>query len=523
MAVQIAASGFVDYGSAVMTAPNGNIYVAVQSSGYIYVFKSTSGSSFSQVATAMHNTVFGVAAGGTYRASFAMDTNGYIHVAAISSLSGATRKLAYCLFDTSNDTFGTWEQAIALAQAGSGYTSCSIAIDSNNKPHILYIDYYTSMGNTISRTHYTNKTGANWLSAEQVSTSTSVSSTNPTIIVRASDIVEAHYEMAGSTAISRTRTSGTWGSETSYSPNANYVHNSHSLTATSGSSVYHYALKSSPATVWENTTQVGSITSFADTSHRTISAAISGTTRYLFYIDSSYNLYYVNSSGSGWTSPTLLENPTANISSVEAEWAYNGEYQSSRINYIFNTGGIYFNYLALAGPDQTISSVTPIDSAENFPSPIVVVVDAPIVPDPVTVGFDTVNPTVASSHIWTPQAVTFGMDTFLPGKHPNVGWIKLFNNYSPSVTLTPEAVRIGFDTVGPFVALGSVIVSPAIASFGLRTIDPIVLGMFAGILKRWDGGTWVREPLKVYLSSTWQSKPLKVYLDGQWKDVDITG
>lgn len=48
-------------------------------------------------------------------------------------------------------------------------------------------------------------------------------------------------------------------------------------------------------------------------------------------------------------------------------------------------------------------------------------------------------------------------------------------------------------------------------------------GIYFGILKRWDGSTWVREPLKVYLVSSWQTKPLKQWVGSEWKKVDITG
>lgn len=45
---------------------------------------------------------------------------------------------------------------------------------------------------------------------------------------------------------------------------------------------------------------------------------------------------------------------------------------------------------------------------------------------------------------------------------------------------------------------------------------------YFGILKRWAGAAWVKEPLKVYLGS-WQSKPLKRWNGTEWKLVDTTG
>lgn len=47
-------------------------------------------------------------------------------------------------------------------------------------------------------------------------------------------------------------------------------------------------------------------------------------------------------------------------------------------------------------------------------------------------------------------------------------------------------------------------------------------GSYYGILKRWTGLAWVKEPLKVYTGS-WVSKPLKVWDGLIWQSIDITG
>jgi len=46
---------------------------------------------------------------------------------------------------------------------------------------------------------------------------------------------------------------------------------------------------------------------------------------------------------------------------------------------------------------------------------------------------------------------------------------------------------------------------------------------YYGILKRWTGGTWLKEPLKTYLASSWQSKPLKRWTGTEWVLIDTTG
>lgn len=51
----------------------------------------------------------------------------------------------------------------------------------------------------------------------------------------------------------------------------------------------------------------------------------------------------------------------------------------------------------------------------------------------------------------------------------------------------------------------------------------VVSEAYYGILKRWDGSAWVKEPLEVYLAGSWQAKPLKIWDGTAWKEVDATG
>jgi hypothetical protein len=46
---------------------------------------------------------------------------------------------------------------------------------------------------------------------------------------------------------------------------------------------------------------------------------------------------------------------------------------------------------------------------------------------------------------------------------------------------------------------------------------------YFGILKRWTGIAWEKEPLKTYLTGSWQSKPLKRWTGTEWKTIDTTG
>lgn len=46
---------------------------------------------------------------------------------------------------------------------------------------------------------------------------------------------------------------------------------------------------------------------------------------------------------------------------------------------------------------------------------------------------------------------------------------------------------------------------------------------YYGVLKRWNGTTWIKEPMKTYLAGSWQSKTLKIWDGTSWKEIDTTG
>jgi len=46
---------------------------------------------------------------------------------------------------------------------------------------------------------------------------------------------------------------------------------------------------------------------------------------------------------------------------------------------------------------------------------------------------------------------------------------------------------------------------------------------YYGVLKRYNGSTWIKEPLKVYNGSSFVTKSLKRYNGSTWVLVDTTG
>jgi hypothetical protein len=47
--------------------------------------------------------------------------------------------------------------------------------------------------------------------------------------------------------------------------------------------------------------------------------------------------------------------------------------------------------------------------------------------------------------------------------------------------------------------------------------------IYYGILKRWNGATFIKEPARVYTASGWQDKPLKRWSGTAWLLVDTKG
>jgi len=46
---------------------------------------------------------------------------------------------------------------------------------------------------------------------------------------------------------------------------------------------------------------------------------------------------------------------------------------------------------------------------------------------------------------------------------------------------------------------------------------------YYGILKRWNGAAFIKEPVRVYTASGWQDKPLKRWSGTAWLLIDTKG
>ncbi len=89
----------------------------------------------------------------------AIDENDGLHIAYIYS-SGET--IRYVFYDTTNDSLGS-EEIDSSGESGDSIGSLSIAVDSNNKPHIAWV--MSNVYNNDSSVLYIDKTLGDWGSA----------------------------------------------------------------------------------------------------------------------------------------------------------------------------------------------------------------------------------------------------------------------------------------------------------------------------------------------------------------------
>jgi len=350
MAVTIATGSLV-LGGAVVTTSGGNIYVFYGDNTSVKVLKSTDGgSSFSLINTLTDNDI----TGGDNLIGWidaAIDSDNIIHIAVVAQIGAATRFLAYNTLNTADDTLSSWEEA-AGGDKTPTYRGVSISLDSNKKPHILFVYAEANMGTTYNRIYYTNKVSGSWATPVMVSVDTTKNHNHPRITVKASDYLETVYTDDGYVYICRTKTSS-WLSEVDYTTAASSP-GVRSITVTTGGTVYRYGVGlNNPYYLEENDGILSADTLFSD--YPCYGAGFIGTTRCVFWVDySDEDIRVFKNSGTGWFA-ALLE--TGSFSKIITEWAYNFEYQGERINYIFDNGvTLYFNYYSLAQPAKSLVS-----------------------------------------------------------------------------------------------------------------------------------------------------------------------
>jgi hypothetical protein len=345
-------NGDLSYGGAVVETSGGVKYALFRESSSLnnlQVYKDIDGTPTLE-ADISGTTVFGTA-GDIQWIHAAIDSNDDIHVL-VSCATEQTRDVAYCVYDTGTDSFGTWEQAYDYTQQAPDSPSCSISLDSSDIPHIAIVDSVRQQGTTADNVYYANRVGGSWGNIQQIGARTTKTDiySSPTITLRNNDDVEVVYNFATDQDTAyNTYTGGSWQGESVYTDTVVRI-GVQGVTATSGGTVYRYA--SDNSVIEEN----GTSTSYSLIGTRTLSASLSGTDRYIFYKDSSSDVHLISNTGSGWTDEGALQ--TGTYLYIIAEWAYNNENQSGEINYIYDDGtDVYYD-----------SFTVPVNTSDSTPA-----------------------------------------------------------------------------------------------------------------------------------------------------------
>ena len=290
MAVTIGAGGLQDGGAVVETS--GGVKYAVffeTTANYVEIYKNIDGTP-SRVGHELWSAIHGDQNVGWVHA--ALDSNDKIHVVC-AALVDATRDIAYRVFATSTDSWeGSWVEAAEYTTQAPVNPGCSTTICSNDYPHILFVDAVKAQGSTQDNVYYTYNDGS-WATPEQVGArATKTDSYNsPNITACPADDMEAFYYFVTDGDPAYRRRNGTWNSESVYTETLAVPFD---VVCTTGDTTYRYHVIAGGA-IEENNVSTG-----YDWGPILGSAALDGTTRYVFYADNDYDTHAISNDGGGW-------------------------------------------------------------------------------------------------------------------------------------------------------------------------------------------------------------------------------
>jgi hypothetical protein len=282
-------------------------------------------------------------------ASGAMDTNGIIHIAYIYR-NGKSSQLRYVQFDTSSDTF-SGDTAVVSDLGGdvSIWTiSCSIAVDSANKPHIAY-NCMPSKGGSPGLA-YANKVGASWRTEVEIEgVSTDVNCTPVTLSIDKDDKPCAVYAAGfpihvaqgnanDAIAFTVTNLGGTFIGSAYYmlqlvvdSDGNHWV----SMADNDGYIYYHMHNYEDSWSTWTSESAINSGSYHA--------LVADGLKIYAFYVSSGVAMKVYDD---GWGSQeVVVTHPGYNLYMKDAQWAYSVDYTSEGDNVDGSGGRTEFSFL----------------------------------------------------------------------------------------------------------------------------------------------------------------------------------
>lgn len=329
MAVFITTDGTIAAGGAIVETSGGVKYA---------VFRDRSIASYLYIAKNLDTTPVSVFNGHMG----ALDTKAAIHAAIdstdkihiiISHQNDFSNSIYYGVWDTSDDSWAVeGEQIQIYGQGFPAFPGVAISIDSNDKPHILFVDTVKMQGSNQDNVYYTEKTGPSWANTTQIGerATKTHSYKEPTLTLKGSDDIEAFYYFALPDSDPAYRTfTGSWSGETLYVESSGATIGR--VTVAAGGTVYRYH-HDAAANMDENHVDTG----YNLAGPGRIAPSFIGTDRYIFYVDTGDDIHLISNNGGGWVDEGDLQVGTFDY--VIAEWAFNHENQSNEINYLFEDG-----------------------------------------------------------------------------------------------------------------------------------------------------------------------------------------
>ena len=357
MAVQIITNGNLTLGGAVIEASDGT-KLAMLIEGSSYSLYSDIDGTPNQEDTDTAVTVHGDAGSAVGYVHAAIDSSDDVHIIAENLWMNGVRDVAYCIATYSGGswTFGTWEAALAsYTQSHPTYEGAILSLDSNDDPHVLFMDRVKMQGTTADNVYYTEKTGASWATPTQIGDRGVKSDVyyRPKMTLRNSDYIEAYYFNASPDWDPKYKANvgSGWPAESGY---AETFSQSDAILATTAGTVYRYYRSGLTSTSIRDIEENGVDTGY-DTKdgydewdyHKVSASLVDDSARYVFYIDSGDDVHLISNNGGGWVDEGDLQVGT--YDHVIAEWAYNNENQELEINYIFEASGtVYYDSFSLA-------------------------------------------------------------------------------------------------------------------------------------------------------------------------------
>jgi len=326
-------------GGAVVEDSSGNKYAVFVDSNVLVVYESIDGTpSLGDSDTAA--TVHGGGNIGWCHA--AIDGNDDIHIICVCDAE-QTRDVSYAVYDTGTSSLGAWAEATSYVDAAPTTPRCSVSFHTDGYLRVLYTQKVAYHGTNYDQVYFVKDTSTGWEGEYQISGTASDNYSSPSLTVRDNNYWETFcYNETDGDPCYRSYT-GSWGAEATYTETSATI-GRRGVVSTTGGTVYRYHADDAED-IEENDADT---TYNTDTTNAIVSAALDGTTRYVFYIDTSDDVHVISNDGGGWTDEGAQQ--TGTYVRVVAEWAYLYENQSGEINYLFDDGtNVYYDAFDTGG------------------------------------------------------------------------------------------------------------------------------------------------------------------------------